>query len=194
MSLMQRLARRSVHAIHETRMRRLCAASRTARFQPSSKIVNSRANRNAISIGEHSVIAGELLVFSDGGQLNIGDYCFIGEGSRIWSSMEVRIGSRVLISHNVNIHDTTSHSLSAHERHQHFKRIFLEKKLDLEGVPKSPVIIEDDVWIACNALIMRGIRIGKGAVIAAGAMINKDVPAYAVVTGPAGIAVGTAYA
>ncbi|HLU90186.1 MAG TPA: DapH/DapD/GlmU-related protein, partial [Cyclobacteriaceae bacterium] len=48
---------------------------------------------------------------------------------------------------------------------------------------KSPIIIEDDVWITMNCMIMKGVKIGKGAVIAAGAVVTRDVEPYTVVGG-----------
>lgn len=194
MSLIQRLTSRGLQGIHEYRMRRLCRADGTTRFQRSGTVQNNSTDRGAVSIGKHSVVAGELLVFGDGGRIEIGDYCFIGHGSRIWSSAQVAIGHRVLISHNVNIHDSISHSLSARERHEHFKGIFLHKQLHLPGVPKSAVTIEDDVWIGFNASIMQGVHIGQGAIISAGAMVNKNVPAFTIVSGPAAMAIGPSFA
>jgi len=47
----------------------------------------------------------------------------------------------------------------------------------------KPVVIEDDVWIAARSIILPGVTIGKGAVIAAGAVVTKDVPPYTVVGG-----------
>lgn len=57
---------------------------------------------------------------------------------------------------------------------------------DSPGEPadtKGPIIIEDDVWIGTNAIILSGVRVGKGAVIAAGSVVSKDVPAYSIVGG-----------
>lgn len=45
------------------------------------------------------------------------------------------------------------------------------------------VIIENDVWIGCNVTILAGVHVGRGATIAAGAVVNKDVPAYSIVGG-----------
>jgi acetyltransferase-like isoleucine patch superfamily enzyme len=60
---------------------------------------------------------------------------------------------------------------------------------DLHGHSGKPlttraVVIEDEVWIGCRVLILKGVRIGKGAVIAAGAIVTKDVPPLAVVASP----------
>lgn len=48
---------------------------------------------------------------------------------------------------------------------------------------RAPIIIKDDVWIGANAIILKGITIGKGAVIGAGSVVTKDVPDYAIVVG-----------
>ncbi len=47
---------------------------------------------------------------------------------------------------------------------------------------KGPIVIEDDVWIGAHCLIMSGVRIGQGAIIAAGSVVTKDVPPYAIYT------------
>jgi virginiamycin A acetyltransferase len=53
----------------------------------------------------------------------------------------------------------------------------------LDAVAKGPLVIEDEVWIGTNAIILSGLTIGKGAIIAAGAVVTKDVPPYAIVGG-----------
>lgn len=52
-----------------------------------------------------------------------------------------------------------------------------------EAISKGPIIVEDDVWIGEGALILSGVRIRQGAIIAAGSIISKDVPAYAITDG-----------
>jgi acetyltransferase-like isoleucine patch superfamily enzyme len=47
----------------------------------------------------------------------------------------------------------------------------------------SPVVIEDKVWIGFNVIILKGVRVGEGAVVAAGSVVTKDVPPYCVVAG-----------
>lgn len=53
----------------------------------------------------------------------------------------------------------------------------------LEGVSKGDIVVEDDVWIGHGATILSGVHIGQGAIIAAGAVVSRDVPAYAIVGG-----------
>ncbi|TXL64359.1 acyltransferase, partial [Pantoea vagans] len=61
--------------------------------------------------------------YGHGGQVTIGDWCYVGIRSEIWSMESITIGNRVLIAHDVNIHDGTAHSANATERHQHFRDI-----------------------------------------------------------------------
>jgi acetyltransferase-like isoleucine patch superfamily enzyme len=139
------------------------------------------------------LVLGRLLVYAFGGKITIGEYCFVGEESYIWSSDSIRIGNRVFISHGVNIHDNNAHSLSAKKRHEHFKE-FLDKGYAKrpDDVPHEAVVIEDDVWIGFNAIILKGVKIGKGSVIAAGAVVTKDVPPYSIMAGNPAVAIGQA--
>lgn len=152
-------------------------------FYESAKIYNLQKDKRKIRIGENTHIRGEILVFAHGGEITIGEYCYVGEFSRIWSGEKIEIGDRVLISHNVNIHDNDSHSLEYKERHEQIKRIFFDgHPKEVKSIKSKPIIIEDDVWIGFNAIILKGIKIGKGAIIGAGAIVTKDVPEYTIVT------------
>ena len=124
-----------------------------------------------------------MIVFKHGGEITIGDHCFVGSNSKIWSAKKIHIGDRVLISHNVNIIDNNSHPLNAAERHKDFVHIFNIGLQDDVYLNEKEIIIEDDVWIGFNSTIFKGVRIGKGAIIGACTIITQDVPPYAVVVG-----------
>ncbi|MDD6594903.1 MAG: CatB-related O-acetyltransferase [Sharpea porci] len=62
-----------------------------------------------------------------------------------------------------------------------FKRLIINN--DDDAITKGDIIVSDDVWIATNAIILSGVKIGQGAVIAAGSVVTKDVPAYSIVGG-----------
>ena len=129
-------------------------------------------------------VRGELLTFWDTGRIRLGQWCYVGDGSRIWSQASIEIGDYVLISHLVDIHDTNSHPLAWEARRGDIERILGGKKYESSGdVEKAPVVIEDDVWIGFKASIFKGVRIGRGAIVAAGSVVTKDVPPFTVVAG-----------
>lgn len=140
-------------------------------------------DKSKIQIGRNCHIRGHLLVMRLDGNIKIGDYCFIGPQTKIWSSLSINIGNRVLISHNVNIHDNNSHPLDSQERHEDFVYIRNIGLQDKTNIPEKEIIIEDDVWIGFNSTILKGVTIGKGAIIGANTVILKDVPPFSVVVG-----------
>lgn len=141
-----------------------------------ASITNAQEDKEKIIIGNHTIVRGELIVFGHGGEIQIGDYCYIGQNTRIWSAEKVKIGDRVLISHNVNIHDNISHPLDSERRHKHFVEIITKghpkENIDLK---EDRIEIGDDVWIGYNVSILKGVKIGKNAIIGANAIITKDV-------------------
>ncbi|MBB5057285.1 acetyltransferase-like isoleucine patch superfamily enzyme [Granulicella aggregans] len=161
-----------------------CIIGEGARLYPSSRVENNQGRPSAIVIAARSQVLGHLVVMGHGGSIRIGSSCFIGEQTRIWSADSIVIGNRVLISHNVNIHDHNSHSWSAQRRHMHFNQIFSAgHPKELKDVPSSPIIIEDDAWIGFNATILKGVKIGTGAIVGAASVVTKDVAPYTVVAG-----------
>lgn len=146
-------------------------------------LTNNTGNPEKIKVGNRSRIMGNLLVFDFEGQINIGEDCFIGPDTRIWSAKDIRIGNRVLIAHNVNIHDNISHPLDARERYQEnydFVKTGLHKRTDIKG---ESIEIGNDVWIGFNTTILRGVKIGEGAVIGAGSLVKDDVEPWTVNVG-----------
>lgn len=160
--------------------KRPCATLAPGTLAPEAIIDNLRGDASGISVGSDSYVRGRLLVFPHGGAVTIGAWSYIGHRSEIWSAASVTIGDRVMIAHDVNIIDTTSHSLEASERHEHFVRMMQaghpRDPAGLPGVSSAPIVIEDDVRISFGAIILQGVRIGAGSVIAAGSLVTKDVP------------------
>lgn len=162
----------------------LVTAHPTVRFMKEAWVDNFSGRSDTIHIGQGSIIRGSLTIFGHGGRIEIGDWCYLGEGSRIWSAARVKIGDRVLISHDVEIHDTVAHAISAQERHFQYREL-LEggHQRSLANVANAPVTINDDVWIGFRCCIMRGVTIGEGAIVAANSLVLDDVPAWTLVGG-----------
>lgn len=140
--------------------------------------------KNKIKIGEHTIVDGELLVHDYGGEIDIGSYCYIGLGARVWSGENVKIGNHVFLAHNVNITDTNSHQFDAQERKEHFiKRCVNNMPFEKGSIKTSPVIIGDHAWINFGVGILKGVKIGEGAVVGAMSLVTKDVPSYTLVAG-----------
>ena len=91
--------------------RATCRLGSGARLLRTARIRNIRGDSDCIAIGANSIIRGELLTFAHGGKIEIGSWCYVGEGSRIWSGSLVQIGNRVLIAHGVNIFDSLTHPI-----------------------------------------------------------------------------------
>lgn len=160
-----------------------CMMAKTAKLLVSARIRNARGDNQCIQVGNHSVVAGELFIFAHGGSIMIGEWCYVGAGARLWSSSAIKIGNRVLISHNVNIFDSRTHPLNAQQRHAQFKAIKTSGHPRSIELGEQSVVIGDDVWIGANACVLRGVTIGKGAVIGVGSIVTKDVPPYTLVAG-----------
>lgn len=153
-------------------------------FFNETKIVNSQNDSNSIVIGHNTQVMGELLVFKYGGRIHIGDNCYIGHQTHIRSAENIKIGNNVLISHGCNIIDTNSHEENHLERAQTYLDILVQgHPKENYNVSTRPIIIEDYVWLSYNVSVLKGVRIGKGAIIAAGSIVTKDVPPFTLVAG-----------
>jgi acetyltransferase-like isoleucine patch superfamily enzyme len=161
----------------------LFTAGEGTRIYPAARVFDNTGRSQKVKIGHCCWIMGEFLMEEEG-RIEIGNHCYIGPGVKIWSSLPLKIGDRVFVSHGVNIHDTDSHSLSASERHaRFFEKMAHGRHLLAEGKKHAAIQIEDDVWIGFNSILLKGVRIGRGAVIGAGAVITKNVDPYTVVVG-----------
>lgn len=155
-----------------------------SKFFEQAKVHNLSNDRGKILIGKNTHVRGELLLFAYGGEIHIGDNCYVGEGTRIWSGDRIFIGNDVLISHNVNIVDSNSHELNHVERSEGYKNLILHGHPAVKGsIITSPITINDHVWISFNVCLLKGVTVGEGAIVAAGSVVTKDVPAFTIVAG-----------
>jgi acetyltransferase-like isoleucine patch superfamily enzyme len=101
----------------------------------------------------------------------IGNNVYIGKNCSLYGYDNITIGENTLIARDT-IMLTRSH-------------IFSDSKVPIreQGYSSSPIIIGSDVWIGARVTILPGVNIGDGSVVAAGSIVNKDVPAYTVVAG-----------
>lgn len=156
----------------ERQLRAAGTIADSVRFFATAAIDNP-FGAGAIVIGESTAIHGLLQIDRDGGRIAIGHHSYVGPESRIVSRHGITIGNYVLISHVVDIIDNQSHSLDWRER----------RDPKSERVDGGPIVIEDDVWIGAKATILKGVRIGRGAIVGANSVVNEDVAPFTLVAG-----------
>jgi len=169
--------------IRKLRLRKQCQAAKSAVLHETANVLNYRQLPSAVQLGQFTHVRGELMIFGHGGEIRVGDYCYIGEGTRIWSARSIQIGNRVLIAHNVTIMDSLTHPIGASARHAHYREIITNGHPDKLDLDERDVRIADDVWIGCSSVILRGVSIGTGAIIGAGSVVMEDVPAWTIAGG-----------
>ena len=108
--------------------------------------------------------------------ISLGNDIFIGPGATLSASeSQIVFGNKIMLGPNVTMMGG-----------DHNSSVIGKYMYDIhEKLPENdlPIIVEDDVWIGTGAIILKGVRIGEGSIIAAGALVIKDVPKYAVVGG-----------
>ena len=147
-------------------------------------------NKQFLSIGEESVISGSFFFENENGVICIGDRTFIGGGGKFISINNISIGNDVLISWGCTFMDNNGHSLIWNERKndvKEWKKGLDENKeghyKDWSNVQSLPIIIENKVWIGFEVVILKGVRIGEGAVIGSRSVVTKDVPKWTIMAG-----------
>jgi maltose O-acetyltransferase len=119
-------------------------------------------------IGQGSIIEPPFYC-AYGQNIFLGEHVFLNVLCTILDCNQVRVGNHVMIGPNVQIY-TAAHHLQAESRNQGWE------------VAKS-IIIEDNVWIGGGAILLPGVRVGRNAVVGAGAVVSRDVPANTVAAG-----------
>jgi acetyltransferase-like isoleucine patch superfamily enzyme len=160
-----------------------CIKDKTTRIRFGARVINNARDPARIRLGPNTVIDGELMVFPHGGQITIGEWCYVGPGTRIWSGANITIGSRVLIAHNVNVFDNLTHPIDPSARHKQARQIIEVGHPKSINLDDQPIAIEDDAWIGASASVMRGLRIGRGAIVGTGSVVIADVPPMTIVAG-----------
>ena len=121
------------------------------------------------SLGDYSVIESFACINNAVGDVVIGDHTRIGLHNTIIGPVE--IGNNVNLAQGITV-TALNHNFSD-----------TNKRIDEQGVSTNPVTIEDDVWVGANAVILPGVTIGEHCVVAAGAIVTKDVPPHSLVAG-----------
>ncbi len=137
-----------------------------------------------IQIGNNTSLAGEFYLEGKG-QISVGNYCSFRERTFIGALYSVEIGNHVFGAADVYICDNNNHPISPKAR--------LEMTLQPPGtsswkwehknVEGAPIRIEDCVWLGRYCMILKGVTIGRGSIVAAGAVVTKSIPPFSIAAG-----------
>ncbi len=119
--------------------------------------------------GRNTIARGTII--QGAGHLTLGENSYLREYCVIGVNSEIRIGRDAMIAPAVTIRDT-DHAFAR-----------TDIPMNQQGITTAPVIIGDDVWIGHGASVLKGVTIGDGAIIAAGAVVTMDVAPYDIVGG-----------
>ena len=146
----------------------------------------SRVGRNCTIMRPWRLVTGErvqlehqvyIKITGDEAKVKLGNEVFIGYGTELDISDSLALGNQVLIAPGCFITDH-HHKRGAHAQ------------IAAQGCESAPVVIEDDVWLGANAVVLPGIRIGRGAIVGANAVVTHDVEAMTIVAGAPARAIG----
>lgn len=123
-----------------------------------------------VAFGDECVLDRRMTVEAYG-RLEVGSRTIFGHTCTIAAKQDIRIGSNVLVAELVSIRD-----------HDH-RFDDLEVPIRDQGSVCAPVIIEDGVWLGSRVVVTRGVRIGAGTIVGAGAVVTKDLPPLSIAVG-----------
>lgn len=125
-----------------------------------------------VSLGARCILEHDIYfkfdgIWSPGPNLTFGDQVYIGTGCEFNIRRRIKVGSHSLISAGCKFVD-----------HDHgFSRRDVPIAEQMDGA-EAEILIEEDVWIGVNAVVLKGVTIGRGAIIAAGSVVTKPVGAF----------------
>lgn len=151
-----------------------CLLAKGAKLGTRARILNARDSSEYISVGNDSVVLGELFVFAHGGQIEIGQNCLVDLEARVWSAGSIVIEDNVVIGPRVNVFDSLTHPIRAAERHEQVKSIFSTGHPKHINLNERPVRIRRGAMIGAGAFILRGVTISENEVIAPGEVVTKS--------------------
>lgn len=153
-------------ALSRWRLRRVNQLGKVVFTKGKPKVLNSGTIKIGNLVRIWSTVNRVRLAVGKGATLTIGHNCRIN-GPTISVSHKVEIGNNCRIAPHVIIMDSDFHDVN-------------DRLADGKG---GSIVIKDDAWVATRAMVLKNVTIGKGAIVASGAVVTKDVPDYCVVGG-----------
>lgn len=148
---------------------RCLSASKYKVFIPPTSYIHP----NNITIGKNFGISPFCQIFAHEGKISIGDNVSLNHHVSINADCkgEIRIGNDVMMG-PMTVMRASNHRFDA-----------TDVPMRLQGHEGGRIIIEDDVWIGASVVVLPNVRIGRGSIIGAGAVVTKDIPPYSIAVG-----------
>ncbi len=161
---------------------RFASIDRSSRLGPNAWCVNHSAETSAIEVRARAVCRGLLRIEKFGaGRITLGSDSYIGDDCLLSSAAGIDIGAHALIAHGVQIFDNDSHPLDSAARLADYASV--RRQSARAVIASVPVAIGEHAWIGFNAIIVKGVTVGRNAIVAAGSVVTRDVPEAVVVAG-----------
>lgn len=164
------------------RLIRMARVGRNCRITRDFGFTNTGGQEH-VQIGDNCLLGCSLLALF-GGRIIIGNNTYIGNKTIIGAKDFIKIGDNVIISDDVIIFDNNNHPVNSDLRlRMSQKGNYYSDEWSWRYAESSQIVIEDNVWIGKRAAILKGVKVGRGAIVALGAIVTKDVPPYSIVAG-----------
>ena len=136
-----------------------------------------------IIVGDHSLVQGAVVTECEGSVVKIGNNVFIGGGTLFDCVQSITVEDDVLISYDCLFADSDNHSVRYSIRKKDLADWKDGQKHDWQTTLTSPIKISKGVWIGARVIVLKGVEIGEGAVVGAGAVVTRNVPPWTIVAG-----------
>lgn len=170
--------------------RRLVLGNSVLRPQFSIRSSAGANDKACVHVGDDCVLDCQLILEAAGGKVNIGNRVFIGN-STVISINEVKFGDDIFVSWGCTFADHDGHSIDYRERANDIAQLLsdfrntgpLTEHKNWSTVKSKAITVSNHAWIGMNCIILKGVTIGEGAVVAAGSVVTRDVAPWTIVGG-----------
>jgi acetyltransferase-like isoleucine patch superfamily enzyme len=156
------------------------------------------ASKKFLKIGNDSMLDCQINFESSAGEVVIGDRVYLGASTLICRT-RIEFGNNIFVAWGTYFYDHDSHSINHLARREDITQQLKDYREGVDfrlnknwsGVNTKPIKINDDAWIGMNCIILKGVTIGEGAIVAAGSVVTRDVPPWTIVAGNPAVVVRT---
>jgi acetyltransferase-like isoleucine patch superfamily enzyme len=138
--------------------------------------------RGRLIVGENSVVRGSIILELDTSEVRIGNNSLVNLGTIVDCVESITIEDDVMIAYLCILADSDGHSTRLSQRLQDLQ-LGRANRYEFTHAKRAPIRVCRGAWIGAHAIILKGVRVGCGSVVAAGAVVTKDVPDWTIVAG-----------